>query len=130
MRCFMQETLPTAAPATGGWGVDFLKQNAAAQASASAAAQKEIEEKHAGKAANAMPSFGKAFAVPGQGAEKSVPGKAEPVCHFQLDLAENSKSFRMQQQPPKLRLPACGTISFQYEFCHQVLCKAAIYGDQ
>ena len=94
MRCFMQETLLTAAPATGGWGADFLKQNAAAQVTASAAAQREIEEKHAGKTAPAMPSFGNAFAAPGQGAEKSVPGKSEPVCHSQRDLAE--KSLRMQ----------------------------------
>ena len=94
MHCFMQEIPPAAAPAAGGWGADFLKQNAAAQATASAAAQKEIEEKHAGKTAPAMPSFGNVFAAPGQGAEKSVPGKSEPVCHSQLDLAE--KLLRMQ----------------------------------
>ena len=109
MHSFMQETQPAAAPAAGGWGADFLKQNAAAQASASAAAQKEIEEKHAGKAAPAMPSFGNAFAAPDQGAEKGAPGKSEPVCHFLLDLAE--KSLRMQQQPPMALAPCMWHLS-------------------
>ena len=91
MHCFIQEIRPAAAPAASGWGADFLKQNAAAQASASAAVEKEIEEKHAGKAASAMPSFGNAFAAPGQSAEKSVPGKSEPVCPFQLILTGRSQ---------------------------------------
>ena len=103
VHCFIQEIPPAAAPATGGWGADFLKQNAAAQASASAAVQKDIEEKQAGKAAPAMPSFGNAFAAPGEGAEKSVPSKSEPVCHSQLDLAE--KSSHTQQQPPMALAP-------------------------
>ena len=91
MHCFMQEIRPAAAPAESGWGPDFLKQNAAAQASASAAVQKEIEKKHAGKAAPAMPSFENAFTAPGKGAEKTMPGKPEPVHYFQLKIGERSR---------------------------------------
>ena len=46
----IQEDSKSKAPAAGGWGTDFLKQNAAAQASQSAAIAKEIAEQQGGAA--------------------------------------------------------------------------------
>ncbi len=71
---FMQENSKSAAPAAGSWGAAFLKQNAAAQASQSAAIAKEIADKQGG-----------ASQAPGKEAEgKDAPSKPQPVgsCAF------------------------------------------------
>lgn len=70
----MQENSKSAAAAAGGWGTDFLKQNAAAQASQSAAIAKEIADKQGG-----------ASPAPGKGPEsKDVPSKSQPVSSFAI----------------------------------------------
>lgn len=76
----MQEETKGAAPAASGWGADFLKSNAAAQASQSEAIAKEIADKKSGSTAPSLPSFGKPFLAPGKDPEaESAPSKPEPV---------------------------------------------------
>ena len=77
----MQEDFKRGAPAASGWGSDFLKQNAAAQASQSAALAQEIAEKRGGAAQPASPSPGKASAASGntEAEAEPAPSKAEPV---------------------------------------------------
>jgi hypothetical protein len=73
----MQEASQSSAPAAGGWGADFLKQNAAAQASQSAAIAKEIAEKQA----PALPSLAGAFQS-SKDSEKGTASKPEQVSFF------------------------------------------------
>ena len=77
----MQDDAKGAAPAASGWGSDFLKQNAAAQASQSAAIAEEIAEKQGGAAQPAVPSLVKASAASGnkEAEAKHAPSKPEPV---------------------------------------------------
>ncbi len=70
----MQEASQSAIPAASGWGADFLKQNAAAQASQSAAIAKEIAEKHA----PAIPILAGAVHS-NENNEMGTGGKSEPV---------------------------------------------------
>ena len=70
----MQKASQSATPAASGWGADFLNQNAAAQASQSAAIAKEIAEKQA----PALPSLAGAF-QPTEDSEKGTASKPEPV---------------------------------------------------
>jgi hypothetical protein len=72
--CCMQEASQSVTPAASGWGADFLKQNAAAQASQSAAIAQEIAEKQA----PALPSLAGAF-QPSKDSGKGTASKPEPV---------------------------------------------------
>ena len=76
----VQEDSKSAAPAAGGWGADFLKQNAAAQASQSADIAKEIVKKQGGTPQPARASPTASSQGLGKGVEaKDAPSGPEPV---------------------------------------------------
>ena len=74
--------------------MDFLKHNAAAQASQSAAIAQEIAEKHGGAAKSASPSLASAWGAPGAGASaKAAVKEPEPVGPSGLPLLFLSKTL-------------------------------------